>query len=224
MHILLVEDDPEMAATLYRVLVAAGFSVDCAQDGLTALRSALSTAYSAIVLDLMLPQVDGLQVCAELRARRRNTPILMITARDSVSDRIRGLETGADDYLPKPFDVREFIARVRALIRRDRVIKARHLGVGALRIDTKARAVTVGGKPTPVTRLEYSILELLASQVGKVVHRETLLQLIWQDPRPGSNKLDVAIRSLRRKLEAAGQPELIQTVYGSGYVMSDLTP
>lgn len=221
MRILLVEDDLELAATLQQVLTSAGATVDLARDGKTGLQKALDKRFSLIVLDLMLPQMNGLNLCANFRQSRGTTPILMITARDSVDDRIRGLETGADDYLPKPFDVREFLARVRALARRDRVLKSRLLRVGDLKIDTRQRTVTLGDRPIPLTRLEYSILETLASQVGRVVFRETLLDLVWQDSEPGSNKLEVAVRSLRRKLESAGCPGLIQTVYGSGYLMED---
>jgi len=220
-RILLVEDDLELAATLQQVLTSAGATVDLARDGKTGLQKALDKRFSLIVLDLMLPQMNGLNLCANFRQSRGTTPILMITARDSVDDRIRGLETGADDYLPKPFDVREFLARVRALARRDRVLKSRLLRVGDLKIDTRQRTVTLGDRPIPLTRLEYSILETLASQVGRVVFRETLLDLVWQDSEPGSNKLEVAVRSLRRKLESAGCPGLIQTVYGSGYLMED---
>jgi DNA-binding response OmpR family regulator len=224
MLVLLVEDDADMAAILHQSLTKAGFSVEYAADGRTALRKAVARRFSLIVLDLMLPGIDGLQMCEEFRARRGATPILMITARDSIADRIRGLETGADDYLPKPFDIREFLARARALIRRDQVVRARHLGIGDLKVDTRQRAVTVAGKPIPLTKLEYGILEMLLGQVGRIVLRETLLDLLWQDRDPGSNKLEVAIRSLRRKLEQAGRPQLIQTVYGAGYTIRDEAP
>ena len=219
MRILLVEDDLELAATLRHVLASAGAVVDVARDGKTGLERLLKERYAVVVLDLMLPQVSGLDVCAAFRQRRGTTPILMITARDSVDDRIRGLETGADDYLPKPFDVREFLARVRALVRRDRALKARHLTVGTLCLDTRQRTAAVGDKALPLTRTEYGILETLVSQVGRVVLRETLLDLVWQDSEPGSNKLEVAVRALRRKMEAAGCADLIQTVYGMGYTI-----
>jgi DNA-binding response OmpR family regulator len=221
MRILLVEDDPEMAAMLHQVLCSAGFAVDMARDGKRGLEKALEGGYRAIVLDLMLPQIDGLRLCAEYRAQRGATPVLMITARDSVMDRVRGLETGADDYLPKPFDVRELLARVRALIRRDRVLRARKIQVGELCLDTRQRTAELGDQPIPLTRVEYGILELLLTQVGRVVFRETLLENVWQDREPGSNKLDVAVRTLRRKLSAVGLGELIQTIYGVGYTVRD---
>lgn len=210
-----------MSSMLHQVLIGAGFLVDLAMDGNTGLRKALSRSYGVIVLDLMLPRIDGLRMCAELRKRRATTPVLMVTARDSVTDRVRGLETGADDYLPKPFDVREFLARIHALMRRDRTLKTKHLRIAALVIDTRQRTATVEGKPLALTRLEYGVLEILAGQVGRIVFRETLLEFVWQDREPGSNKLDVAIRSLRRKLEAGGMPDLIETIYGTGYRISD---
>jgi len=221
MQILLVEDDPEMLVMLNQVLTGAGFQVDLARDGRTGLRKALEGGHRAIVLDLMLPQMDGLSLCAEYRNRRGATPILMITARDAISDRVKGLEVGADDYLPKPFDIREFLARIQALIRRDRVLKTRRLTVDELTLDTRQRTASLGAIPVPLTRVEYGILELLMGQIGRIVFRETLLELVWQDREPGSNKLDVAMRSLRKKLAAVGKSDLIQTVYGSGYTISD---
>jgi DNA-binding response OmpR family regulator len=217
MRILLVEDDLDMAAMLRQVLVTAGASVEIARDGRSGLEEAMRRDYSLIVLDLMLPHLDGLSLCERFRQSRGTTPILMITARDSVSDRIRGLETGADDYLPKPFDVREFLARVRALLRRDRVLRTRHLRVGKLRLDTRRRTAESDEGPLRLTRVEYGLLELLAGNLGKVVSREQLLESVWQDTVPGSNKLEVAMRALRRKLEDAGFTNMIETVYGIGY-------
>ena len=206
-----------MSAMLHQVLGAAGFSVDLALDGMAGLRKALRKGYSAIILDLMLPRIDGMRVCRELRRSGSATPILMVTARDSINDRVNGLETGADDYLPKPFDTREFLARVQALIRRNRLLKSKKLRIGDLSIDTCQRTASIAGTALPLTRMEYGVLEILAGQTGRVVHRETLLEFVWQDREPGSNKLDVTMRSLRRKLDAAGVPDLIETVYGLGY-------
>ncbi len=143
----------------------------------------------------------------------------MVTARDLVEDRVAGLESGADDYLPKPFDFREFLARVRALVRRDRIMKAGVIRVGDVEIDTEHRTVTRGGRVVPLTRTEYDIFEILAARCGRTVRRETLLELVWQDTEPGSNKLDVAIRSLRRKIDAGEVVPLIHTVYGFGYTV-----
>jgi len=217
MRILLVEDDPDMSAMIRHGLSASGFVVDWASDGKTGLNRALRRPYSLVVLDLMLPQMNGWEVCRELRANKFLTPIIMISARDLVSDRVVGLETGADDYLPKPFDFSEFLARVRALIRRDRVLRARDLSFADVTVDTGHRTVRRDGKLVPLTRLEYDIFEILATQVGRTVSRETLLELVWQDRDPGSNKLEVAIRSLRRKLDSASDLKLIRTVYGFGY-------
>ncbi len=217
MRVLLVEDDPDMSAMIRHGLGRSGYAVDWAADGRTGLNRALRRPYSLVVLDLMLPGMNGLEVCRELRANRLLTPILMITARDLVADRVEGLETGADDYLPKPFDFSEFLARVRALIRRDRVLRSRDLKFADVVVDTAHRTVRRAGKLIPLTRLEYDIFEILAAQVGRTVTREALLELVWQDRDPGSNKLEVAIRSLRRKLDADAEQKLIQTVYGFGY-------
>jgi DNA-binding response OmpR family regulator len=217
MRILLVEDDPDMSAMIRHGLAASGFNVDWAADGKTGLNRALRRPYSAIVLDLMLPQMNGWEVCRELRAKKLLTPILMISARDLVSDRVAGLETGADDYLPKPFDFTEFLARVRALIRRDRVLRARDLRFADVTVDTGHRTVHRAGQIVPLTKLEYDIFEILATQIGRTVTREALLELVWQDRDPGSNKLEVAIRSIRKKLDGASEIKLIHTIYGFGY-------
>jgi len=217
MRILLIEDDPDMRAMMIQGLSRSGFTVDWAGDGPSGLRRALARPYAIVVLDLMLPGMSGGEVCQILRANRRPTPILMVTARDLVEDRVAGLESGADDYLPKPFDFREFLARVRALVRRDRVLKAADIRVGDVQVDTEHRTVTRGQRVVPLTRTEYDIFEILAAQCGRTVRRETLLELVWQDTEPGSNKLEVAIRSLRRKIDGGEEVPLIHTVYGFGY-------
>ncbi len=219
MRILLVEDDPDMRAMMVQGLTKSGFLVDWAADGHSGLRRALARPYSIVVLDLMLPGITGGEICRTLRANRRQTPILMVTARDLVEDRVAGLESGADDYLPKPFDFREFLARVRALVRRDRVLKAGTIRIADVEVDTARRMVTRAGQVVPLTRTEYDIFEILAAQCGRTVRRETLLELVWQDPEPGSNKLDVAIRSLRRKIDANEAAPLIHTVFGFGYTV-----
>jgi DNA-binding response OmpR family regulator len=219
MRILLVEDDPDMRAMMLHGLQQSGFSVDWAADGHSGLKLALSRPYSIVVLDLMLPGIPGGDICRTLRAKRRQTPILMVTARDLVEDRVAGLESGADDYLPKPFDFREFLARVRALVRRDRIVKSGAIRIGDVRIDTEHRTVTRGARLVPLTRTEYDIFEILAAQCGRTVRRETLLELVWQDTEPGSNKLEVVIRSLRRKIDAGEAVPLIHTVYGFGYTV-----
>jgi len=219
MRILLIEDDPDMRGMMVKGLSEAGFVVDWAGDGHSGLRRAMARSYAIVVLDLMLPDITGGEICRTLRANRRRTPILMVTARDLIEDRVAGLESGADDYLPKPFDFREFLARVRALIRRDRIIKAGAIRIGDVEVDTEHRTVTRGRRVVPLTRTEYDIFEILAAQCGRTVRRETLLELVWQDTEPGSNKLDVTIRSLRRKIDAGEAAPLIHTVYGFGYVV-----
>jgi DNA-binding response OmpR family regulator len=219
MRVLLVEDDPDMRAIMVRGLSQAGFVVDWASDGHAGLRRALARPYAVVVLDLMLPGITGWDICRTLRANRKQTPILMVTARDLIEDRVAGLESGADDYLPKPFDFREFLARVRALVRRDRVMKARSIQIGDVEIDTEHRTVTRGRRVIPLTRTEYDIFEILVAQCGRTVRREKLLELVWQDTEPGSNKLEVAVRSLRRKIGAGGALPLIHTVHGFGYIV-----
>ena len=208
-----------MRAMMVHGLSQSGFAVDWAADGHSGLRRALARPYAIVVLDLMLPGMTGWEICRTLRANRRQTPILMVTARDLVEDRVAGLECGADDYLPKPFDFREFLARVRALVRRDRILKAGAIRIGDVEIDTEHRTVTRGSRVVPLTRTEYDIFEILVAQCGRTVRRETLLELVWQDPEPGSNKLEVAIRSLRRKIDAGEAAPLIHTVYGFGYTV-----
>jgi DNA-binding response OmpR family regulator len=174
MKILVIEDDIELGAVIEKVLAQTGFSVDLARNGQDGLERALATRYGLIVLDLMLPKMDGMQVCAQLRERRRTTPILMVTARDAVTDRVRGLECGADDYLPKPFDIREFLARIHALLRRDRAQRSRSVRIGLVNLDTRQRSASVAGVPLKLSRQEYAIFELLATNLGRIVPRVDL--------------------------------------------------
>jgi DNA-binding response OmpR family regulator len=219
MRVLLVEDDPDMAAMITHGLRRSGFVVDWVRNGKRGLDRALVKPYALVVLDLMLPEMNGWDVCGQLRAKRRQVPILMVTARNLVDDRVAGLECGADDYLPKPFDFRELLARVRALVRRDRVLRTRLLSFADVEVDTHHRTVSQRGLPVSLTRLEYDIFEILATNCGRTVSRETLLELVWQDREPGSNKVEVAIRSLRRKFDMRPGTRLIHTVHGFGYVL-----
>lgn len=219
MRVLLIEDERAIAAVVKRGLESARFSVDVAADGETGLKLALESPYSVIVLDLMLPGRDGWSICRELRDRRVTTPILMLTARDTVEDRVRGLETGADDYLPKPFDFTELLARIRALLRRDKVHKARVIRVADLEIDTAAGRVSRGGQEVHLTRREYSLLEALAANEGRVLTREVILDRIWMDEESYSNTVDVHIGLLRKKIDAGQVVKLIQTVHGVGYTL-----
>lgn len=219
MRILLVEDERPIAAVIRRGLEGARFSVDVAEDGETGLARALSGDYELIILDLMLPKRDGWSVCSELRARKVVTPVLMLTARDAVQDRVRGLEIGADDYLPKPFDFAELLARVRALLRRDKIHRAQVIRIADLEIDTGARVVRRAGQEIHLTRREFSLLEALASNEGRVLTREAILDRVWMDEDSYSNTVDVHIALLRKKIDAGREQRLIQTVHGMGYTL-----
>lgn len=220
MRILLVEDEEAIAEVVRKGLERARYTVDVAHDGEEGLRFASEQSYSLILLDLMLPKRDGWSVCQTLRARRDTTPILMLTARDAVPDRVKGLEMGADDYLPKPFDFQELLARVRAQIRRDTVHRAGVLHVRDVEIDTNARRVLRGGTEVALTPREYSLLEALATNEGRVLTRDHILERVWLDEgATGSNTVDVYINLLRRKIDAGADHRLIQTVHGVGYVL-----
>ncbi len=213
MRILLVEDEPDLAAGIARALRTGGYSVDVAPDGEEGLFKARSTDYDAILLDVMLPLRDGWSVLEALR-RSKRTPVLMLTARDKAVDRVRGLDTGADDYLVKPFDLSELLARVRALIRRSAQHPDPAIVVGAVHIDQAARRVTRGGEPVGVTAKEYAILEYLALHRGRLVTRSDLYEHVFDETDDSfSNLIDVHISNLRRKLGH----DLIATRRGLGY-------
>jgi two-component system copper resistance phosphate regulon response regulator CusR len=220
-RVLIVEDEPGIRDVLRRGLQEARFDVDTAADGEEGLRKALSQQYDAVVLDLMLPKRDGWQVCRTIRERRRPIPILMLTARDELDDRVRGLDLGADDYLCKPFEFPEVVARLRALIRRERVNRARVIRVADLEIDTGAGKVRRGGAEIHLTPREYSLLEALAANEGRVVSREAILERVWRDDQSFSNTVDVHVGLLRKKIDAGRDRRLIHTVHGRGYVLED---
>ena len=219
MRILLVEDEIGIAAMIREGLEEAGYSVDVARDGQVGLEMAQEQRYHLIVLDVMLPRRDGYSVCEELRLRRNRVPILMLTARDTVKDRVRGLDTGADDYLPKPFDFQELMARVRALIRRDKVNRTRVIRVGDLTIDTAQRRVTRAGVEIGLSNREYDLLEALAANEGKVLTREAIQERIWMNEDAVENTVNVYIGSLRKKLDTNHAAKLIHTVHGVGYTL-----
>jgi len=219
LKLLVIEDDEVIAHILRAGLESSRFSVDVARDGDTGLQMALSGEYALIILDLMLPRRDGISVCRELRTRRQTVPILMLTARDAVDDRVKGLETGADDYLPKPFDFSELLARVRALLRRDKVHRARVIQISDLEIDTTARRVRRGEREISLTPREYTLLEALAANEGRVVTREMIQDRIWQDDESYSNTVNVHVVALRKKIDADHPVKLIHTVHGAGYVL-----
>jgi len=216
-RILLVEDEAPIAAMIRRGLEGAHYSVDWAADGSVGLERALANTYSLILLDLMLPGVDGWTICQRLRARRDTTPILMLTARDALSDRVKGLELGADDYLPKPFEFPELLARVRALLRRDKIHKARVIRVADLEIDTDTQEVRRAGKRVTLTPREYALLEALAANEGRILTRDAVQERVWMDEEGHSNAVNVYIGLLRKKIDEGHDVKLIQTVHGVGY-------
>src|SRR3954451_20882575 len=219
MRILLVDDDPELARALAKGLRVHAYAVDVAPDSDAALLRAAVYDYDVVLLDVMLPGRDGFAVCRSLRERGVAAPVLMLTARDAVDDRIRGLEIGADDYLPKPFDFGELLARVRALLRRDKVHRARVIRVADLEIDTTAARVTRGGSEIRLTPREYSLLEALAANEGRVLTREAIQDRVWMDEESYSNTVDVHVGLLRKKIDAGHTVKLIRTVHGVGYVL-----
>lgn len=213
MRILVVEDEPRLLHNLAKALREEGYAVDIADNGEDGLFKAETYNYDAIVLDVMLPQLDGWGLLERLRQNKK-TPVLMLTARDAHADRVRGLDGGADDYLVKPFDLGEMLARVRALIRRAAGQSQSHLQIGAVAIDTRRRVVTLAGTPITLTAREYAILEYLAVHRGEVVTRTELYEHLFDESDDTlSNLLDVHIFSIRKKLGA----DLIATRHGQGY-------
>ncbi len=218
MRILLVEDDRRLADNVAAQLREAGYSVDAVTGGEDALYESAVYPYDVIVLDLQLPDLDGVEVCRALRARGTPTRILMATARDGVEDRVGGLETGADDYLVKPYSTRELIARIRALLRRPADPLPTTLRVGDLELDTGARTARRGERPIPLTTKEFAVLEYLMRNPGRVVTREQIGDHAWDaNFDPFSNVIDVYIARLRRKVDAPGETPLIETIRGAGY-------
>lgn len=219
MRILVVEDEEAIARVVKRGMEQAHFDVDVAADGVTGLQMATEGNYSLLVLDLMLPKMDGWRVCEELRARRSRIPILMLTARGALDDRVRGLEIGADDYLPKPFEFPELLARVRALLRRDKIHRTRVIRIADLEIDTAQRRVTRAGAHIGLSQREYDLLEALAAHEGQVLTREVIQERVWMDEDSYSNTVDVYIGFLRKKVDAGHAARLIHTVRGVGYTL-----
>jgi DNA-binding response OmpR family regulator len=222
MRLLLAEDDPQLGATLARGLRERSYAVDLVTDGARAAADAVATDYDALVLDVMLPSLDGFAIARGLRARGSMVPILMLTARDQVRDRVDGLDAGADDYLVKPFAFAELLARLRALLRRGKALGPTVITVGDLTVDTRRQTASRGGGSIPLTAKEYALLEYLARHKGRVVPRAEISAHVWDENHdPGSNAIDVYVNRLRRKIEDdAGEP-LITTRRGSGYLLAD---
>jgi DNA-binding response OmpR family regulator len=219
MRFLIVEDDRRLSGSLRRGLQEEGFGADVVEDGDQALDAVRTTSFDTVILDVMLPgRLDGFEVCTELRNRRVRTPVIMLTALDSVEERVRGLDVGADDYLVKPFAFSELVARLRALTRRHLDTRSSLLGAGALRLDTAARQVTVDGRALAMTAKEIAILEYLLHHPGRLITRGQIEEHVWNyDFASESNIVEVYIGRIRRKLGAAGLPDPIVTLRGEGY-------
>jgi DNA-binding response OmpR family regulator len=217
-RLLVVEDEHKLASVLKRGLEEQGYAVDIAYDGEDGLALATAAPYDLIVLDVMLTRLDGFAVCHALRAQHTHTPVLMLTARDAVDDRVAGLDSGADDYLTKPFAFRELLARIRALLRRDGHARDRVLRVADLEVDTVSHEVRRGGKPIELTSKEYAILEYFLRNPNRVLTRTQIAEHVWDyDFVSMSNVIDVYVGYLRRKLGDDTEPRLFRTIRGTGY-------
>ena len=222
MRILLAEDEPRAAQMLAKGLREEAYAVDVVADGESAVYQASITDYDAVILDVVLPRKDGLAVCRDIRREGSVVPVFMLTARDAVDARIAGLDSGADDYLTKPFDFGELLARLRAVIRRGRrPLTPSILRVGPLELDTRARRGLRRGTPLILTAREYALLEHLVLHAGEVVGRGDIAEHVWDAPYETlSNVIDVCIQRLRRKIDVPGQPSLIVTRRGEGYMLA----
>ncbi len=221
MRILLAEDEARLAAFIARGLREQSYAVDVAPDGEDALYQTAVNQYDLVILDIMLPRKNGFAVSRELRASGFTAPILMLTARDSVADRVAGLDSGADDYLVKPFDFKELLARLRALMRRSGVPRAELLRLADLTLNTANHRVTRGGRVLSLTAKEYALLEYLMLHHDRVVDRDAISQHVWDESFDAfTNSIEVYVKRLRAKLEAGGAPRLIHTRRGEGYILS----
>ncbi len=218
MRILVVEDEHKLAGILKRGLEENGYAIDVAYDGREGLDLAMQEPYDLIVLDIMLPGIDGLTLCRRLRQERKNTPVMMLTARDTVDDRVAGLDSGADDYLVKPFAFRELLARVRALLRRDNLSRDPVIRAADIEIDTVTHEVRRGGRQVDLTSKEYAILEYFVRNPNSVLTRTQIAEHVWDyNSMAFSNVVDVYIGYLRRKLGDDREPRLLRTIRGTGY-------
>lgn len=226
MRILLVDDEIELTQPLSHVLSKEGYQVDVASQGQTGLELALSNVYDLLILDWMLPHRSGLEICRELRSQGTTTPVLFLTAKDTLDDRVMGLDVGADDYLVKPFELRELLARVRALLRRSPTRElppvSGKLKVGDLELDTENQVAYRQGRAINLSEKEIQLLSYFMTHAGQLLTHEQIYQHLWtEQEQPNSNVVPALIRLLRRKIEATGEAPLIHTVYGKGYRFGD---
>jgi DNA-binding response OmpR family regulator len=220
MRILLVEDEPRMANVIAKGLREQSYAVDVAQDGVSGLYQTSINDYDVIVLDVLMPQRDGYEVCRELRARGDTTPVLMLTARATVDDRITGFDAGADDYLSKPFSFRELLARIRALLRRDSQLHPDVLEIADLVVDSASHRVARANKEVQLTAKEYALLEYLARRRGQLVSRAEIATHVWDDSfDPFSNTIEVYMNRLRKKIDGEHETKLLHTRRGEGYIL-----
>jgi len=222
MRLLLVEDEPRVARFIAKGTREQGYAVDIASDGEEALYKASITDYDLIILDVMIPLKNGFEVCKEMRACGFKQPVLMLTARDGIEDRVKGLDCGADDYLGKPFDFKELLARIRALLRRAKEVTPETLRIADLTINTLGHTVTRAGQNVILTAKEYSLLEFFVQRAGMVVGRDDIAHHVWDENfDPFSNIIDVYVRRLRKKIDEGFSRPLIHTRRGEGYVFTD---
>ena len=222
MRVLIVEDEKKTASFIRKALQAEGFAADVFHNGADALAAAAATPFDAIVLDIMLPGRDGLSVLRQLRERQNTTPVLLLSARGQVNERVEGLNAGADDYLAKPFELAELIARVRALGRRGGETKPATLRVADLTLDTVTRQAQRGATTFELTTREYRLLEFFMRSAGRICGRMAILEKVWDyDFDPGTNLVDVYVKRLREKIDAGFEPKLLHTVRGAGYVLKE---
>lgn len=213
----MAEDDSAIGRAMKEGLETAGFRVTLIKDGSEVMPELDRQPYSLLILDLMLPKLDGIEVCREIRRSRHTLPILMVTARDAVADRVDGLNSGADDYMTKPFEFPELLARVKALLRRQNLVRGSVIEVGDLVIDSTQKTVRRGTREILLTPREFTLLEALAQNTGAVLSKEDIAHRVWEDEYTSSNTVEVHVKNLRRKLEEEGEAKLIQTMHGMGY-------
>ena len=225
MKLLIVEDEKRLCQTVAKHLKAEGYAVDFCHDGKDAFDYMAGTEYDAVILDIMLPGLDGISVIKTMRSQKVKTPVLLLTAKNTIEDKVKGLDSGADDYLTKPFSLEELSARIRVMIRRSGIERVdSQISAGPLTLDTDRKVALREGKEIPLTAKEYAILEYLMHNKGIVLSRDKMMNHIWNyDYEGSSNIIDVYIRTLRNKIDADFEVKLIQTVRGLGYVIKDET-